>query len=233
MLKWNSARLYKSFLLELLVFTAYHPHPPPKTKIPFFSLFSLFSFLFSLWFLSFMLPLFLSFFLDFLQKWTTEFLSSPQRISSAERLLIHERLHGRRSFTDSRGIYKDNVDTNNSPSAAWCISLLGPYFHAAKSDFSPGKQCRSSKQSEEEEETETEAIKWKNVKILGRIRRERTRKWEQLGRHRDLGGKGESEKKWWERWKKKGEMVTACGHRKLAKWVKRKQNGVCMCRGRD
>lgn len=193
--------------------------PSPKDqKIFIFSFFFLFFPLFSL------IPLFHALslssflpFLPFLQKWTTEFLSSPNRISSAERLLIHERLHGRRSFTDSRGIYKDNVDTNNSLSAAlkgW-ISLLGPSFHAVKSGFSPVKQCRSSKKSEEEEETETEAIKWKNVKILERVGKERTKKWEQFGRQRDLGSKVEREKKWWERSKKEREMVTARRHSKL------------------
>lgn len=45
-LKWNSARLYKKFSIELPVFTAYHPHAPTKTKVHFFSLFYFFYFLF-------------------------------------------------------------------------------------------------------------------------------------------------------------------------------------------
>lgn len=153
----------KSFLFELLVFTACHPHPQESPRYLLAFCFSLSSFLL----FSLLCPLscslsflpFLPSFLACLQEWTSKFLSSLHWISSAERFLIHERLNGRRSFTDSGDMRKDNIDTSNGLPMALkeTTPLLGPYFHTPKSDFTSMKQCRVSKKSEEE--AEAEAIK--------------------------------------------------------------------------
>lgn len=99
----------------------------------------------------------ISSFLACLQEWASEFPSSLHWISSAESLLIHERLHDRTSFTDSMDMYMDNIDTSNSLIMVLkdTIILLGPYFHTPKCNSTPVKQCEVSKMNEEEAEAKT------------------------------------------------------------------------------